>query len=86
MTPLAMCVLYTIYFIILLLNILIYLNDEKTVFSYPFNMAKDYFLFNKGLVYEKYTNIRKFYAIYGFNMTIKVILLKGCIIGLLTYI
>ena len=86
MTPLAMCVLYTIYFIILLLNILIYLNDEKTVFSYPFNMAKDYFLFNKGLVYTRYSNTRKFYVTYGFKFTIKVVLLKSSIIVILTYI
>lgn len=81
-----MCIINVVCFIILLLNIFIFLNDEKTVLSHPITMIKDYFLFNKDLVYEKYTNIRKFYTIYGFDITIKVMLVKGIIISLLTYI
>ena len=80
-----MCVLSVIYFIILLLNILLFLDDKQVVWNSPLTTIKNYFLFNKDLVYLRYTNIHKFYNSYGFNIMIQVILLKGAIMILLTY-
>lgn len=86
-----------IYFIILLLNILIFINSKKwlryfniykqrkTTLSRLFIMIKTYFLFNKKLTYSRYNNVRKFYITYGFKFTVKAVLFKSAIIGIFTY-